>query len=191
MFRASRWKVSDRWVDSRRRYIFSFWISRLNPVVHSSAKPMQMNSSMTFIQSNGCKEIDLIFKLWWRYIWRHVSFGINHLLFKAYMSSYIPPPYLLISNLSLCVHYSVWKAWLISVVRVSSICEQRNASEKFKVKIYASTRNQTSYPLAFQRGASNESATLTVKAGPLRLKQLTSTTKIRILSQTSVLYLIR
>ena len=30
------------------------------PVVHSSARPIQMKSSMTFIQSNGCNEIDLI-----------------------------------------------------------------------------------------------------------------------------------
>ena len=30
-----------------------------------------------------------------------------------------------------------------------------------------------------------------VKAGPLRLKQLTNTLKIRILSETSILYLIR
>ena len=32
---------------------------------------------------------------------------------------------------------------------------------------------------------------LFVKAGPLRLKQLTNTLKIRILSETSILYLIR
>ena len=30
-----------------------------------------------------------------------------------------------------------------------------------------------------------------LKAGPLRLKQLTNTLKIRILSETSILYLIR
>ena len=34
-----------------------------------------MKSSMTFIQSNGWTEIDLIFKQKWRrFIWRHVSF---------------------------------------------------------------------------------------------------------------------
>ena len=31
-------------------------------VAHSLAKPIQMKSSMTFMQSNGCKEIDFIFK---------------------------------------------------------------------------------------------------------------------------------
>ena len=34
---------------------------RLLPVAHTSAKPMQIKSSMAFIQSKGCKEIDLIF----------------------------------------------------------------------------------------------------------------------------------
>ena len=33
-----------------------------------------MKSSRAFIQSNGCKEIELILKIWRRYIWRHVSF---------------------------------------------------------------------------------------------------------------------
>ena len=51
-----------RWFDSQRKHIFSFWILRLLPVAHSSAKTIQMSSSMIFIQSNGCKEIDLIFK---------------------------------------------------------------------------------------------------------------------------------
>ena len=32
---------------------------------------------------------------------------------------------------------------------------------------------------------------VSLKAGPLRLKQLTDTLKIRILSETSILYLIR
>ena len=32
----------------------------LFPVAHISAKPMQIKSSMTSIQRNGCKEIDLI-----------------------------------------------------------------------------------------------------------------------------------
>ena len=34
---------------------------RLLPVAHSTAKTIEMKSSMTFIQSNGCREIDLIF----------------------------------------------------------------------------------------------------------------------------------
>ena len=32
---------------------------RFIPVAHSSAKPLQMKSSMAFIQNHGCKEIDL------------------------------------------------------------------------------------------------------------------------------------
>ena len=35
---------------------------RLLLVAHSTAKTIQMKSSMTFIQSNACTEIDLIFK---------------------------------------------------------------------------------------------------------------------------------
>ena len=36
-----------------------------------------MKSSMTFIQSNGCTEIDLILKqIWRRFIWRQVSFNM-------------------------------------------------------------------------------------------------------------------
>ena len=38
----------------------------LPPVAYSSAKPLQMESSMTFIQSSGCKEIDSVFKKIWR-----------------------------------------------------------------------------------------------------------------------------
>ena len=34
---------------------------RLLPVFYSTDKTIQMKSSMTFIQSNGCREIDLIF----------------------------------------------------------------------------------------------------------------------------------
>ena len=34
---------------------------RLLSVVQSSAKPIQMKLSMTFIQSKGCEKIDLIF----------------------------------------------------------------------------------------------------------------------------------
>ena len=43
------------------RHIFSFWHFCLLPVPHNSVNPVQMKSSMTFIQSNGCIEIDLIF----------------------------------------------------------------------------------------------------------------------------------
>ena len=39
---------------------FSFSFLCLLPVAHSSAKHIQMISSMTFAQSNGCKDIDLI-----------------------------------------------------------------------------------------------------------------------------------
>ena len=39
---------------------------------------MQMKSSMTFIQSNGWTEIDLILKqIWRRFIWRQVSFKVH------------------------------------------------------------------------------------------------------------------
>ena len=64
----------------------------------------------------------------------------------------------LIFNLSLCTHYSGWMSCLISYVWDLLICEQREASAIFKMKIYAYTENRTSD----QRGASNHSATLTV-----------------------------
>ena len=38
-----------------------FEFFRFLPVAHSSAKPIQIKSSMNFIQGNGCKERDLIF----------------------------------------------------------------------------------------------------------------------------------
>ena len=41
---------------------FTFWIFLFLPVAHSSAKTIQMKSSMTFIHRKGCTEIDLIFK---------------------------------------------------------------------------------------------------------------------------------
>ena len=73
--RAVHLKARGRWFDSRRRHIFSIWIFRLPPVVHSSAKTIQMKSSMMFIQSNGCTEIHLILKeIWRRLKMRHVSF---------------------------------------------------------------------------------------------------------------------
>ena len=58
--RGTRWKEKGRWFDSRPRHKFSFWIFRIRNVVHISAKTIQMKSSMTFIQSNGCTVIDLI-----------------------------------------------------------------------------------------------------------------------------------
>ena len=39
---------------------FNFAFFRLLPTAHSSSKPIQMESSMTFVQSNGYKEIYLI-----------------------------------------------------------------------------------------------------------------------------------
>ena len=66
-----------RWFDSRRWHISSFWIFRIYPVDNSSAKTIQMKSSMTFIQSNGWTEIDLILKqILRRHIW-HVSFNVS------------------------------------------------------------------------------------------------------------------
>ena len=51
------------------------WNFRWGNVVHISAKTTQMNSSMTFIQSNRCTQIDLILKqIWRRFIWWQVSF---------------------------------------------------------------------------------------------------------------------
>ena len=46
------------------RYLFEIFSSR--NVVHIPAKTIQMNSSMTFIQSNGWTEIDLLLKQIWR-----------------------------------------------------------------------------------------------------------------------------
>ena len=45
---------------------YHFGIFEYGNVVHISAKTIQMKSSMTFIQSNGCTGIDLILKQIWR-----------------------------------------------------------------------------------------------------------------------------
>ena len=61
-----------------------------------------MKSSMTFIQSNGCTEIDLILKqIWWRFIWRQVSFyeyWLLHAVINMQLQSRI-------SNRILCFNY--------------------------------------------------------------------------------------
>ena len=58
----------------RRRHTLSFWIFCLYSVDNSSAKIIQMKSSMTFIQSNGWTKIDLILKnKGGRFIWWQVS----------------------------------------------------------------------------------------------------------------------
>ena len=44
----------------------SFWIFCLLPIPDRSVKPIQMKSSMTFIQIKGCIGIDLMFKLIWQ-----------------------------------------------------------------------------------------------------------------------------
>ena len=62
MVRVTRWKARGCRFDSPLRHIFSFWIFRLLPVADGSAKPIQMKSSMAFIQSNECTERDLILK---------------------------------------------------------------------------------------------------------------------------------
>ena len=75
MVREARWKEKGRWFDSRPRHKLSFWNFRIRNVVHISAKTIQMKSSMTFIQSNGCTGIDLILKqIWRRFKWWQVSF---------------------------------------------------------------------------------------------------------------------
>ena len=48
------------------------------------------------------------------------------------MSSFIPPPYLLILKRSLCTHYFGWMSCLISFVLALLSCEQWEASEKSK-----------------------------------------------------------
>ena len=60
--RAARWKAKGRWFDSRRRHIFFILNFCLLPVSHRSKTTIQMKSSTTFIQSNGCTEMDLILK---------------------------------------------------------------------------------------------------------------------------------
>ena len=75
MVRVIRWRARGRGFDSRRRHTLSFWNFRQRNVVHIPAKTIQMKSSMTFIQSNGWTEIDLILKQKWRrFIWWQVSF---------------------------------------------------------------------------------------------------------------------
>ena len=87
--RGARLKARGRWFDSRRKHTLSFWIFRLYPVDNSSAKTMQMKSSMTFIERNGCTEIDLILKqIWRRFIWWQVSFNIQiRIEFELYIPS--------------------------------------------------------------------------------------------------------
>ena len=57
---------------------FCFEIFANGTLFTSRAKTIQMKSSMTFIQSNGWTEIDLILKqIWRRFIWRQVSFKVH------------------------------------------------------------------------------------------------------------------
>ena len=77
MVRVTSWKARGRGFDSRRRHTLSIWNFRYRNVVHIPAKTIQMKSSMTFFQSNGWTEIDLILKqIWRRFIWRQVSFNM-------------------------------------------------------------------------------------------------------------------
>ena len=68
-------KVRGRWFDSCWRLTFLFWMFSLFSVPHSSAKPIQMKSSMAFIRSNRWIEIDIIFYKWTTfYMTAHDSF---------------------------------------------------------------------------------------------------------------------
>ena len=50
-------------------------IKKIKMYEHCSLTVLCLKSSMTFIQTNGCTEIDLILKqIWRRFIWRQVSF---------------------------------------------------------------------------------------------------------------------
>ena len=72
--------------------MFRFWIFRLLSIAHSSVKPIQMKPSMTFMQSNGCAEIDSILKVWPPFIWRQVSFKKDHswlLVLGLYKEDYL------------------------------------------------------------------------------------------------------
>ena len=92
MVRVSCWWASGRWFESRRKHKSSFWIFRLLSVDHSSANIIQMKSSMTFIQSNGWTEVDLILKeIWRRYIWWQVSFKFNSSCSSSYSPMLYPP----------------------------------------------------------------------------------------------------
>ena len=89
MVRGTRWIARGRLFDSRRRHTLSFWIFCLYPVDNSSAKTIQIKSSMTFIQSNGWTEIDLILKqIWRRFIWWQVSFNMKDNMLLEILSSY-------------------------------------------------------------------------------------------------------
>ena len=78
MVRGARWRKKGRWFDSRPRHKLSFWNFRIRNIVHISAKTIQMKSSMTFIQSNGCTGIYLILKqIWRRFKWWQVSFNLD------------------------------------------------------------------------------------------------------------------
>ena len=59
---------------------------------------------------------------------------------------YIPSPYFLKLNLSLCAYYSGWMSCLISFVLASPICEEWEECEKFQNEnMYVFTRNLTSH----------------------------------------------
>ena len=61
--KSSSWSGTLKCKESLVRFPAEAYIFILNfslPIAHSSAKPIQMKSSMTFIQSNGYKEIYLI-----------------------------------------------------------------------------------------------------------------------------------
>ena len=95
-------------------------------------------------------EAGLVSPSWCRCMVLSVRKRIHHTLspcecvFKTYMSSLIPLPYILILNLTFCAYYSGWMSCMISFVWSVPSWGQRQASETFKMKICASTGNWTS-----------------------------------------------
>ena len=79
-------RTVGRGSESCWRHWASFCIIRSFPVLHSSAKPVQMKSCMKFIESNTCIEIDIIFLKIGRLIWPQYSFNV----FNFYRSIWRP-----------------------------------------------------------------------------------------------------
>ena len=78
---------------------------RLLSVDHILANIIQMKSSITFIQSNGWTEIDLILKqIWRRFIWRQVSFKVKNI----YQGHRLPAVHVYMIVLILSQHFEMW-----------------------------------------------------------------------------------
>ena len=116
--------------DSVKTHIFSFWIYRLLLFPQSWVKPIQMKSSMTYIQTNGCTKINIILTKRWQWlIWVQNSF--KHILLVPYRWN--RGDFRFPRRLSLCP--SVCLSIRLSVCQ-STQCPSSRFSELFSVVLW-------------------------------------------------------